>query len=385
MRLAGSCEVDINGARFPGEGASGGRSAQCWPGPRCRPRRRGRPGPLLVACRQGFALLRRPRRHPGARRGRRRDRPGAPRGERQPGRGLRDQPPRREILERGRGQGGPVPRLRAARGDLRAEHDLAGLRAVAHRRRDFSPATRSSSPRLDHDGGVAPWLELAHDRDLVVRHDRHARPTRRSTTTTWSAKLGPRTRVVAFAWASNAIGTVVDAARVCRLAHEAGALAWIDAVHYAAHEPIDVRAIDADVLICSPYKFCGPHLGMAYGRAEVIESGARTRRARRPTNPLGRRFETGTAAVRAARRVQRDDRLPGLDRRLRRDHPLRARAGRAVPRRHLRRGHRLRATGDGGPRPDVPGQRRRRRRRRTWPRGWPSARSGSGRTTRGTR
>ena len=74
---------------------------------------------------------------------------------------------------------------------------------------------------------------------------------------------------MAFAWASNAIGTVADAARVCRMAHEAGALAWIDAVHYAAHEPIDVSAIDADVLICSPYKFCGPHLGIAYGRAEV--------------------------------------------------------------------------------------------------------------------
>ena len=77
--------------------------------------------------------------------------------------------------------------------------------------------------------------------------------------------------MVAFAWASNAVGTVVDARRVCKLAHEAGALAWVDAVHYAAHEPIDVREIGADVLICSPYKFCGPHLGLAYGRAEVIE------------------------------------------------------------------------------------------------------------------
>ena len=61
-------------------------------------------------------------------------------------------------------------------------------------------------------------------------------------------------------------------ARVCHLAHEAGALAWIDAVHYAAHEPIDVREVGADVLLCSPYKFCGPHLGMAYGRAELMET-----------------------------------------------------------------------------------------------------------------
>jgi selenocysteine lyase/cysteine desulfurase len=81
---------------------------------------------------------------------------------------------------------------------------------------------------------------------------------------------------------------------VCKLAHEAGALAWIDAVHYAAHEPIDVKHIDADVLICSPYKFCGPHLGMAYGRAEVIETWRPYKARPAPGTPLGRRFETGT-------------------------------------------------------------------------------------------
>ena len=108
------------------------------------------------------------------------------------------------------------------------------------------------------------------------------------------SKLSERTRVVAFAWASNAIGTVVDAVRICAMAHAAGALAWIDAVHYAAHEPIDVRAVDADVLICSPYKFCGPHLGIAYGRASLLES-LRPYKARpAPMSPLSRRFETGT-------------------------------------------------------------------------------------------
>ena len=146
---------------------------------------------------------------------------------------------------------------------------------------------------LDHDGGVAPWLELAHDKDLRVQHIE----LRDDTTLDYDdlrAKLTERTRVVAFAWASNAVGTVVDAARVAELAHDAGALAWVDAVHYAAHEPIDVRAIDADVLLCSPYKFCGPHLGMAYGRAELLES-LRPYKARpAPMQPLGRRFETGT-------------------------------------------------------------------------------------------
>jgi len=159
--------------------------------------------------------------------------------------------------------------------------------------RGFRPGDEILVSSLDHDGGVAPWLELAHDAGLVVRHVE----LNDDTTLDFddlARKLGPRTRVVAFAWASNAIGTIVDARRVCELAHDAGALAWIDAVHYAAHEPIDVREIGADVLICSPYKFCGPHLGLAYGRAEVIERWRPYKARPAPTSPLGRRFETGT-------------------------------------------------------------------------------------------
>src|SRR5580693_5939748 len=159
--------------------------------------------------------------------------------------------------------------------------------------RDFSPGDEILVSSLDHDGGVAPWLELAHDKGLIVRHIE----LNDDTTLDFEdlqRKLGPRTKVVAFAWASNAIGTIVDARRVCRLAREAGALAWVDAVHYAAHEPIDVREIGADVLICSPYKFCGPHLGVAYGRAEVIERWRPYKARPAPTSPLGRSFETGT-------------------------------------------------------------------------------------------
>ncbi len=159
--------------------------------------------------------------------------------------------------------------------------------------RAFSAGDEILVSALDHDGGVAPWLELAHDRDLVVRHVE----LRDDTTLDYddlAEKLGPRTRVVAFAWASNAVGTVVDARRVCDLAHDAGALAWIDAVHYAAHEPIDVREIDADVLICSPYKYCGPHLGVAYGRASVLERWRPYKARPAPSTPLSRRFETGT-------------------------------------------------------------------------------------------
>ena len=159
--------------------------------------------------------------------------------------------------------------------------------------RGFSAGDEILVSSLDHDGGVAPWLELARDTGLVVRHIE----LNDDTTLDFEdleRKLGPRTKVVAFAWASNAVGTIVDARRVCALAHDAGALAWIDAVHYAAHEPIDVREIGADVLICSPYKFCGPHLGLAYGRAEVIERWRPYKARPAPARPLGRSFETGT-------------------------------------------------------------------------------------------
>jgi cysteine desulfurase family protein (TIGR01976 family) len=159
--------------------------------------------------------------------------------------------------------------------------------------RDFRPGDEILVSSLDHDGGVAPWLELAHDRDLVVRHVELLDDTTLDYADL-QCKLSDRTRVVAFAWASNAVGTVVDAQRVCELAHRAGALAWIDAVHYAAHRPIDVRRIGADLLICSPYKFCGPHLGVAYGRAEVTERWRPYKARPAPTTPLGRRFETGT-------------------------------------------------------------------------------------------
>ncbi|HEU6445505.1 MAG TPA: cysteine desulfurase-like protein [Gaiellaceae bacterium] len=118
--------------------------------------------------------------------------------------------------------------------------------------------------RLDHDANVAPWLELARDLGLVVR-------LAALDLSDVEDLLTDRTRVVAFPWASNALGTLVDAARICELAHEAGALAWMDAVHYAPHGPIDVDAVGADVLLCSPYKFYGPHLGLAFARRELLE------------------------------------------------------------------------------------------------------------------
>jgi cysteine desulfurase family protein (TIGR01976 family) len=118
--------------------------------------------------------------------------------------------------------------------------------------------------RLDHDANIAPWLELQHDMGVVVRFaDLNLGDL--------EDQVSGRTRVVAFPWASNALGTITDAERICALAHDAGALAWVDAVHYAPHRPIDVGAIDADVLLCSPYKFFGPHLGLAFVRRQLLE------------------------------------------------------------------------------------------------------------------
>src|SRR6185436_5533977 len=105
-----------------------------------------------------------------------------------------------------------------------------------------------------------------------------------------------RTRVVAFPYASNAVGTVTPVAEIVALAHEAGALAWVDAVHYGPHGPIDVAALGTDVLLCSPYKFCGPHLGLAFGRRELLESWRPYKVRPASDFPIGSRFETGTLA-----------------------------------------------------------------------------------------
>jgi selenocysteine lyase/cysteine desulfurase len=108
------------------------------------------------------------------------------------------------------------------------------------------------------------------------------------------AQLSDRTRVVAFPIASNAVGTVPDVRRVVELAHAAGALAWADAVHYGPHGPIDVEGWDVDVLICSPYKFFGPHLGLAYGKRELLESWRPYKVRPAADEPVGNRFQHGT-------------------------------------------------------------------------------------------
>jgi cysteine desulfurase family protein (TIGR01976 family) len=148
--------------------------------------------------------------------------------------------------------------------------------------------------RLDHDANVSPWLELAHDFGLVVRFADVRVEDCTLDVADLEDQLSERTRVVAFPWASNAVGTLVDVERVSLLAHEAGALAWVDAVHYAQHGPIDIARVGADVLICSPYKFYGPHLGLAFVRAELLERWRPYKVRPAPDEPLGSSFETGT-------------------------------------------------------------------------------------------
>jgi cysteine desulfurase family protein (TIGR01976 family) len=160
--------------------------------------------------------------------------------------------------------------------------------------RDWKEGDRILVSRLDHDGGVAPWVELAADRGFEVDWI-DVTDDLRLDLDDLANKLDERVRVVACVIASNAVGSVTDVKRVAELAHEAGALAWVDAVHYAAHEPVDVQALDCDVLLCSPYKFCGPHLGLAYGKHELLESWRPYKARPAGSTPVGRKFETGTA------------------------------------------------------------------------------------------
>jgi cysteine desulfurase family protein (TIGR01976 family) len=147
--------------------------------------------------------------------------------------------------------------------------------------------------RLDHDGNVAPWLELAHDLGIVVRFAGLTEELEVDYDDL-EEQISERTRVVAFPVAANSVGTAPDVRRIVELAHEAGALAWADAVHWAPHGPTDVASWDVDVLICSPYKFFGPHLGLAYGRRELLESWRPYKVRPAANEPIGRRFELGT-------------------------------------------------------------------------------------------
>ena len=169
--------------------------------------------------------------------------------------------------------------------------DFALSRTAA---RDWREGDRILVSRLDHDGGVSPWVELAADRGFELDWI-DVTPELRLDLDDLERKLDDRVRVVACVASSNAVGTIVDVARVSELAHAAGALCWVDAVQYAAHVPTDMQALGCDVYICSAYKFCGPHLGLAYGRHDLLESWRPYKARPAASTPVGRKFEPGTA------------------------------------------------------------------------------------------
>ncbi len=160
--------------------------------------------------------------------------------------------------------------------------------------RTLEPRDEIVVTALDHDANVSPWLLVAEDHDLVVR----TAPLRTDDVTldleALEELIGERTRVVAFTLASNAVGSVPDAGRIAAAAHAAGALAWADGVHLAPHRRLRARELGLDVVLCSPYKFFGPHLGIAAIRPDLAASLPADRVRPAAEDPPGHRFEAGT-------------------------------------------------------------------------------------------
>lgn len=152
--------------------------------------------------------------------------------------------------------------------------------------------------RLDHDANVAPWLLIAEDRDCTIRWvDFHPEDCTLDMQSL-EQQINERTKIVAVGYASNAVGTINDVKRAVELAHSVGAVCFVDAVQYAPHRPIDVQELDCDFLTCSAYKFFGPHLGILYGKYDLLD-----RLTAYKVRPAGNlppdKFETGTLSFEA--------------------------------------------------------------------------------------
>lgn len=158
--------------------------------------------------------------------------------------------------------------------------------------RDLNPGDEVIITELDHDANVTPWRDLS-ERGAVVRRV----PVRLEDCTldmeALADLLSERTKLVAVTYASNAVGTVPDLPKIIEMAHSTGALVWVDAVHYGPHGPIDAQALDVDYLVCSSYKFFGPHLGILYGKEHLLER-LRPYQLRPAPHTVPEKFETGT-------------------------------------------------------------------------------------------
>jgi cysteine desulfurase family protein (TIGR01976 family) len=159
--------------------------------------------------------------------------------------------------------------------------------------RSWEPGDEIIVTKIDHDANISPWLTAAADRGVTVRWlDFHPENCTLAVETLTSL-LSDRTRLVAVNYASNAVGTINDVRTIIAAAHRAGALVYVDAVHYAPHGPIDVKALDCDFLACSVYKFFGPHTGVLYGKYDLLETLPAYKVRPAPSLPPGK-WETGT-------------------------------------------------------------------------------------------
>ncbi|MCU0230260.1 MAG: cysteine desulfurase-like protein, partial [Acidobacteria bacterium] len=167
---------------------------------------------------------------------------------------------------------------------------MALARALA---RTWSPGDEILVTRADHDANVAPWLLAARDAGATARFVEIRRVDGSLDLEDLARQLTRRTRLVAVGCASNAIGTIHPVGRVAEMAHAAGALVFLDAVHYAPHALLDVAAWDCDFLACSAYKFFGPHVGVMWGRRALLEA-IPVYKVRPASDDLPARWETGT-------------------------------------------------------------------------------------------
>ena len=158
--------------------------------------------------------------------------------------------------------------------------------------RELTPGDEIVLTTLDHDANFSPWKAL-EERGAVIRTVDINEEDCTLNMDDLRAKIGPRTKLVAVGYAANSVGTINEVHEIVRLAHSVGALAFIDAVHYAPHGPIDVRALDCDFMACSAYKFFGPHIGILYGKAKHLEH-FRPYKVRPAHDNIPDRWETGT-------------------------------------------------------------------------------------------
>ncbi len=164
--------------------------------------------------------------------------------------------------------------------------------------RTLQPGDEIVVTRLDHDANIAPWLLVAEDRGCIVRWVDFHEEDCTLDMEDLARQITPRTKIVAVGYASNAVGTINDMQKAVQLAHQAGALCFIDAVQYAPHRSIDVQSLDCDFLACSAYKFFGPHLGILYGKYELLDQ-LTAYKVRPASNLPPEKFETGTQSFEA--------------------------------------------------------------------------------------